>query len=53
MNLLAENRINGEFYRPKYVIMNLKFDHQRGLYTVDLKIYSQLAHLKNIDKFGF
>ena len=32
-------------------IMDLKFNH--SLYTTDLKIYSQLAHLKKIDEcFG-
>ena len=30
-----------------------KFNHERELYTADLKIYSQLPHLKNIDEFAF
>ena len=33
--------------------MNLKFNHERELYTEDLKICSQLEHLQNIDEFGF
>ena len=38
---------------PTSSIMYLKFNYKRELYTTDLPIYSQLAHLKNIDKFGF
>ena len=37
----------------KSSIMDLKFNDQRELYTRDLKIYSRLANLKNIDEFGF
>ena len=33
--------------------MNLKLNQTRERNTADLKIYSQLPHLKNIDKFDF
>ena len=33
--------------------MDLKIDHWRELYTGDLKLYSELSHLKGIDEFGF
>ena len=33
--------------------MDLRFNHQHELYTVDLKIYSQLAYFKNTDEYGF
>ena len=33
--------------------MNLKLNQTRERNTADLKIYSQLPHLKNIDKFNF
>ena len=35
-------------------IMDLKFNHYLELYNTDLKIYSQLAHLKTLMfEFGF
>ena len=33
--------------------MDLKFNHWRDFYTADRKIYSQLAHRKSINEFGF
>ena len=33
--------------------MDLKCKQSRDLYTGNLKIYSQLVHLKNFDEFGF
>ena len=33
--------------------MDLKFNHKRELYTAYLKIYTQVAHYKNIDEFDF
>ena len=33
-------------------IMDLKLNHQRKLYTVDLKIHSQQVCFKNNDEFG-
>ena len=40
-NEFASGKPLGEFYRPKYVIMDLKFNHQRGLKFLDLHCRSK------------
>ena len=48
IDLLVENRLNGNSDDRTSFIMELKLNQQHELYTEDLKIYSNLAHLKTL-----
>ena len=51
IDLLVENRLNDNYDRTS-VIRDLKLNQQREFYTEDLKIYSNLAHLKTLMKLS-
>ena len=52
IDLLVENRLNDNSDDRTSFIMELKLNQQRELYTEDLKIYSNLAHLKTLMKLS-
>ena len=54
INFLIKNCLNSKFYWPNVFHYGFKkLNHYLELQTVDLTIYSHLAHVKNIDELGF
>ena len=51
--LTKESALTTNFTDRMSSIRDLKLNHYLELYTADLKVYSRLAHLKNINVLGF